>query len=64
MKDPVQIRIDANSYDDAKAITIVNKKGTTLPGTGGMGTLIFTISGITLILIGVIIYKKNKVGLF
>ncbi len=60
LKEPVAITIDENSYNDENATKIVNKKGTILPETGGVGTLIFTVSGIALIAIGVIIYKKNK----
>ena len=44
--------------------TITNKKGTTLPGTGGMGTTIFTIGGIVLValaaLMFVIYMRKQK----
>lgn len=45
--------------------TIINKKGFTLPATGGMGTYLFTIGGVILMLGAAIILltmrKKNRV---
>ncbi len=44
-------------------ISIENKRGTVLPGTGGMGTVIFTVAGILLILgVGAsfVISRKRK----
>ena len=35
---------------EANKVTIENHKGTLLPGTGGMGTVIFTVIGLVLIL--------------
>lgn len=44
--------------------TITNKKGTTLPGTGGMGTTIFTIGGIVLVALAALMFvvymRKQK----
>ena len=34
-----------------KSSTIKNTTGTILPGTGGMGTILFTVVGIALVLI-------------
>ncbi|MFR2950692.1 MAG: hypothetical protein ACLTKG_04800, partial [Collinsella intestinalis] len=39
------------------AIEIVNNKGTLLPGTGGMGTILFTLVGASAIGYG--IYRKR-----
>lgn len=36
---------------DDKIIDIENSTGTILPGTGGMGTILFTVVGIALVLI-------------
>lgn len=35
---------------DGNVVSIVNNRGTILPGTGGMGTVLFTIAGVVLIL--------------
>ena len=40
---------ELNTIGD-KVIDVINKKGTILPGTGGMGTMIFTAVGVILIL--------------
>ncbi len=56
---PKEITISEESYDNEPTV-IVNKLGFELPGTGGIGTLIFTLGGIILITIGIIFYKKNS----
>ncbi|MCD7885599.1 MAG: SpaH/EbpB family LPXTG-anchored major pilin [Lachnospiraceae bacterium] len=47
----------------AHAVDINNKKGTTLPGTGGIGTTIFTFGGLTLVILAAImfiVYTKKQ----
>ena len=34
-------------------VTIVNRKGTLLPSTGGMGTIVFTVAGAAVVIAGV-----------
>lgn len=36
---------DFTDNDDEKVVPIENKRGTTLPGTGGIGTTIFYVVG-------------------
>ena len=46
-----------------KVVTVIDQKGLTLPGTGGIGTTLFTFGGIALILIaGVmfIVYTRKQ----
>lgn len=57
LKNPVEINIQAESSDKGETITVkgntvdvTNKAGTLLPETGGMGTVIFTVVAIVLIL--------------
>lgn len=40
-----------NTKEDDKIIDIENSAGTILPGTGGMGTILFTVVGVALILV-------------
>ena len=40
-----------NVPEDDKIIDVENTTGTILPGTGGMGTILFTVVGIALVLI-------------
>lgn len=46
--------------DNNKIVRIENNKGGLLPETGGMGTILFTIAGLTLILIAVFGMRKRK----
>lgn len=62
---PITVTIDAQYNEDGTlqswtvnsdgnhAIEVVNHAGATLPGTGGIGTAIFTVAGIVLIAAGV-----------
>ena len=49
---------------DGGEVNIKDKKGTTLPGTGGMGTTIFTIGGIVLVALAALMFvfymRKQK----
>ena len=53
-----------DAEDGADFATITNKKGAKLPGTGGMGTTIFTIGGIVLVALAALMFvvymRKQK----
>ena len=63
--DPIEVKIEATYNEDGilqswtvndngqNAVQVVNHAGTLLPGTGGIGTVIFTVAGIVLIVAGV-----------
>lgn len=44
---------DSETQADNGVIPVENKTGTVLPGTGGMGTVLFTVAGVALIAFGV-----------
>lgn len=62
---PIEVKIEASYKEDGTllswtvnsdgnhAVEVVNHAGATLPGTGGIGTAIFTVAGIVLIVAGV-----------
>ena len=63
--DPIEVKIEASYNEDGtleswtvnkngqNAVEVINHAGTLLPGTGGIGTAIFTVAGIVLIAAGV-----------
>ena len=55
---PVELTINGDSY--ATAIKVVNKQGTVLPGTGGIGAIIFIVVGVLALGTGVTLHIKNK----
>lgn len=56
-------RVEVVIEDDSTEITIENSAGVILPGTGGMGTVVFTIAGSTVIMLAaaalILIGKKR-----
>ena len=61
-KDMVKAKENVGNVETGKfSITIYNKKGSLLPKTGGIGTIIFYVLGIGLIILAVyLIYSKKK----
>lgn len=49
LREPVAFTIDATSHLSENQVEVINTSGAELPSTGGMGTLPFTLSGLTLI---------------
>ena len=63
LRDPVDVAIGATSHLDENSIEVVNINKFTLPSTGGIGTTIFTVTGLILIgaaLVLVVVSKKKK----
>lgn len=50
----------STSTDGTHTETIINKKGFTLPTTGGMGTVIFSVLGIALVLAGLLVISASR----
>lgn len=59
LKDPIRIAVGEDTYEGL-ANVIVNKKGTLLPSTGGMGAVVFVAAGVLFIVLGVTYYRKNR----
>ena len=62
LKEPVRVTVNATSgnYVEGVSTKIINRKNFELPATGTIGMLIFTLIGITFIIIAVILNKKEK----
>lgn len=56
--------VDGNSATATDGIIKVeNKKGTELPGTGGMGTMLYTVFGVAIVALGAVWYvRSNRKG--
>ena len=51
---------DGKSSDGIQIQTVINKKGFTLPLTGGMGTVLFSVIGLALVLAGVVVITASR----
>lgn len=60
LKDPVAIMVNADTFKLESANIVINKTGTILPMTGGIGSIVITTAGILLIAIGIAYYIKNR----
>lgn len=67
LKQPIEVTITTKTTSDGQNVTVegntvdvVNKRGTLLPETGGMGTLMFTIVGVVGILAVAYSFKPKK----
>ena len=56
----VEFTVGASTYDDANAYEVVNKKGTILPTTGGIGAVLLVVLGVALVATGVAVNKKSE----
>lgn len=58
-----EIRFTANVSDGSLSTDVINNKGTTLPETGGMGTTIFYVVGVVLVLgAGILLVTKRRMS--
>ena len=57
----VDFTVASGSYAEASTATVTNAPTLTLPSTGGMGTIVFTVIGSVLMLGAVKLYKKDSV---
>ncbi len=62
LSSPVTVTIDADSHTDDKVMKVANSNRFQLPSTGGMGTTIFTVSGMMMLAAAafVLVMKKKE----
>lgn len=54
------VLVEHNTINDYYEMTVINKKGFTLPETGGMGTIIFTVVGLGMMTVAASAYVMMK----
>ncbi|MFW8054051.1 SpaH/EbpB family LPXTG-anchored major pilin [Vagococcus fluvialis] len=47
LKNPIEFKVDENSYDNKQTVEIVNKHKGSLPMTGGIGSIVFVVAGVS-----------------
>lgn len=72
--DPITVTIEATYHEDGtldswtingsgqNPVEVVNNAGAILPGTGGMGTVVFTVVGVVVVVAGVAWYLRRNKG--
>lgn len=60
LKSPLNLTINENSHMEANSIKIENVSGTILPETGGFGTTAYTLTGITLMAVSILLMIEKK----
>ncbi|MBM6892769.1 SpaH/EbpB family LPXTG-anchored major pilin [Enorma massiliensis] len=70
--DPIDVKIEATYHEDGtldtwtvntngqNAVEVVNHAGTLLPGTGGIGTVLFTVVGVAIVVCGAVWYVRRS----
>lgn len=70
--DPIEVKIEASYNQDGtleswtvnknghNAVEVVNHAGTLLPGTGGIGTVVFTVAGAAIVIAGAAWYISRR----
>lgn len=60
LREPVQFEITKTSHEDTAIMKIVNKTGLQIPQTGGVGTVLFTVVGIALMVLAIAMFRRKK----
>lgn len=60
LREDLEFTVNESSYSDEKVIEVLNAPKMELPSTGGMGTIIFTIAGASVMAGAVKLYRKEE----
>ena len=56
----VELTVDGTTHMDEKIVTVENVGGTVLPSTGGVGTTVFTFTGMLLVCASVVLFLNKR----
>ena len=60
LSEPVALTLGAVSHLDENTVLVLNNSGAVLPETGGMGTTVFTVSGLLCLLAALLLWTKKR----
>ncbi|MGL5685947.1 MAG: SpaH/EbpB family LPXTG-anchored major pilin, partial [Vagococcus fluvialis] len=59
LKNPIEFTVDENSYNQKQTVEVVNKHKGSLPLTGGIGSIVFVVGGISAFGFAAFYFKKR-----
>ncbi|MGF2145714.1 SpaH/EbpB family LPXTG-anchored major pilin [Vagococcus fluvialis] len=59
LKNPIEFTVDENSYNKKQTVEVVNKHKGSLPMTGGIGSIVFVVGGISAFGFAAFYFKKR-----
>ncbi len=59
LKNPIEFTVDENSYNQKQTVEVVNKHKGSLPMTGGIGSIVFVVGGISAFGFAAFYFKKR-----
>lgn len=59
LKNPIKFTVDDNSYNKQQTVEVVNKHKGSLPLTGGIGSIVFVVGGISAFGLAALYFKKR-----
>ena len=59
LKNPIKFTVDENSYNEKQTVKVVNKHKGSLPLTGGIGSIVFVVGGISAFGFAAFYFKKR-----
>ncbi len=57
----LKVTVNGSSHTESGSVTVTNGSGVELPSTGGIGTTVFTVSGLALIGLAVLLLLRRRV---
>ena len=59
LRDPAAFSITKTSYESVNTMQVLNNTGLEIPFTGGVGTVVFTVIGVALMVLAITLFRKR-----